>query len=59
MTRQEVELFFNPLENIEQIDGNTMAVMYSEVPRENFEGDWKELAPSQAKKTKGGQMQLF
>ena len=59
MTRQEIELFFNPLKNIEQIDGNTMTVTYSEVPQENFEGDWKELAPSQAKKSKGGQLQLF
>jgi DNA modification methylase len=59
VTRQEVELFFNPLKNIEQIDGNTMTVTYSEVPQENFEGDWKELAPSQAKKSKGGQLQLF
>ena len=59
VTRQEVELFFNPLENIEQIDGNTMAVMYAEVPQENFEGDWQELAPSRAKKTKAGQLQLF
>jgi DNA modification methylase len=59
VTRQEVELFFNPLKNIEQIDGNTMTVTYSEAPHENFEGDWKELAPSQAKKSKGGQLQLF
>jgi DNA modification methylase len=59
VTRQEVELFFNPLKNIEQIDGNTMTVTYSEVPQENFEGDWKEVAPSQAKKSKGGQLQLF
>ena len=59
VTRQEVELFFNPLENIEQIDGNTMAVMYADIPQEDFEGDWKELAPSRAKKTKAGQLQLF
>jgi hypothetical protein len=59
VTRQEVELFFNPLENIEQTDGNTMAVTYADLPRETFEGDWKELAPSPAKKTKGGQLQLF
>jgi len=59
VTRQEVELFFNPLENIEQTDGNTMAVMYADVPWENFEGDWKELVPSAAKKPKGGQLQLF
>jgi hypothetical protein len=59
VTRQEVELFFNPLEDIEQTDGNTMAVMYANVPRENFEGDWKDLAPSRTKKPKAGQLQLF
>jgi DNA modification methylase len=59
VTRQEVELFFNPLENIEQTAGNTMVVMYSDVPQENFQGDWKELTPSRAKKTKAGQLQLF
>ena len=59
MTRQEIELFINPLEDIEQIDGNTMAVTYSDVPQGNFEGDWKELAPSMTKKTKAGQLQLF
>jgi len=30
MTRQEVELFFNPLEIIKQINENTMEVIYSE-----------------------------
>ncbi len=59
MTRQEIELFFNPLEKIEQIDGNTMAVTYSDVPQENFEGDWQELTPSKIKKTKADQLQLF
>jgi hypothetical protein len=59
MTRQEIELFFNPLENIEQTAGNTMVVMYSDVPQENFQGDWQELTPSRAKKTKAGQLQLF
>jgi DNA modification methylase len=57
VTRQEVELFFNPLKNIEQIDENTMTVTYSEVPQENFEGDWNELAPPLAKKAKANQMQ--
>ena len=59
VTRQETELFFNPLASIEQIDGNTMEVMYSDIPQENFEGDWKELTPSRAKKTKAGQLQLL
>jgi DNA modification methylase len=59
MTRQEIELFFNPLESIEQDDGSMMAVKYADVPQEDFEGDWQELAPSRAKKPKEGQLQLF
>ena len=59
MTRQEIELFFNPLESIKQNDRSTMEVTYSDVPQENFEGDWRELAPSLAKKPKDGQLQLF
>ncbi len=59
ITRQETQLFFNPLETIEQIDGNTMAVTYSDVPQENFEGDWQELTPPPARKTNANQLQLF
>jgi DNA modification methylase len=59
MTRQEIELFFNPLDSIEQIDENSMAVTYTDVPQENYEGDWQELTPSRAKKPKAGQLQLF
>jgi modification methylase len=59
VTRQEVELFFNPLEKIEQTDKTTMQVTYSDVPQNNFEGDWQDLTPSRPKKSKAGQMQLF
>jgi DNA modification methylase len=59
ITRQEIELFFNPLDNIKQIDENSMAVTYSDVPPENFEGDWQELTPTRAKNPKAGQLQLF
>jgi DNA modification methylase len=59
MTRQEIELFFNPLENLEQINGSKMAVTYSDAPQENFKGDWQELTPSPAKKPQAGQLQLF
>jgi DNA modification methylase len=59
VTRQEIELFFNPLENVDQIDNTTMEVTYSDVPQTNLAGDWKELTPSRAKKTKAGQLQLF
>ena len=53
MTRQEIELFFNPLENIDQKDTATMEVTYADVPQENFEGDWQDLAVSRPKKPKG------
>ena len=59
VTRQEVELFFNPLENIEQIDKKTMEVLYTDVPQEGFEGDWKESMPTRNKKRKADQLQLF
>ena len=59
ITRQEIELFFNPLETIERIDGNAMSVTYSDVPQENFEGDWQELTPPRARKTNANQLQLF
>jgi DNA modification methylase len=59
MTRQEMELFFNSLESIDQSDNDTLDVTYSDVPLENFEGDWQDLAPSRAKKPKAGQLQLF
>ena len=32
MTRQEIELFFNPLENIKQLNGNTIEVQYADAP---------------------------
>jgi DNA modification methylase len=59
ITRQEIELFFNPLDNIKQIDKNSMAVTYSDVPPENDKGDWQDMTPTRAKKTKAGQLQLF
>ena len=59
ITRQEIELFFNPLDSIEQIDENSMAVTYSDVPPENYEGDWQDITPTRAKKPKAGQLQLF
>lgn len=45
MTRQEVELFFNPLKTVEQIDEHNMEVTYTAIPDNNFEVDPKELIP--------------
>jgi DNA modification methylase len=39
MTRQEVDLFFNPLKSVERIDDCTMEVTYTATPDNNSEGD--------------------
>jgi DNA modification methylase len=59
MTRQEVELFFNPLDSIKQLNGNTLEVQYADAPDQEFNGDWKQLMPAGPKKSKSGQLQLF
>ena len=59
MTRQEMDLFFNPLEQVAQIDNTTMEVTSSDVPGENFAGDWQDLTPARSKKQKASQLQLF
>ena len=58
MTRQEVELFFNPLDSVERIDERTMEVTYTVTPENGFKGDWKELIPPRTKKA-GNQRKLF
>ena len=58
MTRQEVDLFFNPLKSAERIDEHTMEVTYTVTPDNNFKGDWKELIPPKTKKA-GNQLSLF
>lgn len=58
MTRQEVELFFNPLKTVEQIDEHNMEVTYTAIPDNNFEVDPKELIPPRTKKG-GKQRNLF
>jgi hypothetical protein len=59
MTRQEMDLFFNPLEHIDQIDNASMEVTYSDAPGENFAGDWQDLIPPSSKKAKANQLKLF
>jgi DNA modification methylase len=58
MTRQEIELFFNPLKSAEQIDEHTMEVTYTITPEDDFQGDWNELIPPRTKKA-GKQQNLF
>ena len=59
MTRQEVELFINPLESVKKTDKNTMEVEYADAPDQEFNGDWQQLMPVASKKSKSGQLQLF
>jgi DNA modification methylase len=58
-TRQEVNLFINPLEIIKQVNENTMEVVYTDAPGMEFTGDWKQLMPSCPQKTESNQLQLF
>jgi hypothetical protein len=58
MTRQEIDLFFNPPERVERIDDQTMEVTYTVTPQNDFKGDWKELTPPRTKKA-GNQLKLF
>jgi DNA modification methylase len=58
-TRQEVNLFINPLESVKQVSKNTMEVVYADAPGKLFEGDWKQLMPSCPQKTESNQLQLF
>jgi DNA modification methylase len=59
MTRQEVELFINPLECVKQTDQNTLEVEYADAPDQEFNGDWQQLMPAASKKSNSGQLQLF
>ena len=59
MTRQEVELFFNPLESIGQLSNNTLEALYSDRPEPDFAGDWKQLMPVDQQKPKSKQLHLF
>ena len=59
MTRQEVELFFNPLESLKQTAKNTLEVMHADAPDQDFSGDWPQLMPAPAKQSTASQLQLF
>jgi DNA modification methylase len=59
VTQQEIELFFNPLESVEQVGRNILAVEYTDKPPSDVADNWKAMAPPPPKKTKAGQMQLF
>jgi len=58
MTRQEIELFFNPLKSVEQLDEHTMEVTYTITPEDDFQGDRNELIPPRTQKA-GRQQNLW
>jgi len=59
MTRQEIDLFINPLKNVKQTDKNTLEVAYADTPDPEFNGDRQQLMPVAPEKLKSGQLQLF
>ena len=59
MTRQEVDLFINPLESVKQTETNTLEVVYADTPAPEFNGNWQQLMPAASKKSKSGQLPLF
>jgi DNA modification methylase len=56
VTRQEVELFFNPLESINQLNEDTLEAMYADLPDRESGRDWEQLMQ---KKSISKQLQLF
>jgi len=58
MTRQEVELFINPLQKVERIDDCTMEVTYRPKPDTDIKSNRKELTPPIEKK-RNKQLNLF
>jgi DNA modification methylase len=59
MTRQETELFFNPLNEISQTDENSLEVDYLDLPGPEFVGDWQHLMPEDSDKSNSKQLKLF
>ena len=58
MTRQEADLFINPLEEIEKINDHTLEVTYTATPENDFRGDRKGLIPPRTAKG-DNQLKLF
>jgi len=61
ITRQEAELFINPLTRVEQTGEDALEVAYADTPDPQFNGDRQQLIPAAApkSKSKSGQLQLF
>jgi hypothetical protein len=57
ITRQEVDLFINPLDSIEKIADHNMKVVYTATPKGEFNRNLEELIPPGKKRD--GQLKLF
>ena len=59
ITKQEVELFINPLVDLKHMDDRTMIATYINVPDQDCTGDWEDLVPPESNKTSANQLTLF
>lgn len=57
MTRQEVDLYLNPLDGIEKIDDQSIKAIYTATPKGDFSGNREELIPPKIEKD--NQLKLF
>ena len=57
MTRQETELFINPLKSLKRIGPDTFEVEYDKTPDRDFNGEPAQLIPADSEKS--GQLELF
>ena len=59
ITRQEVELFINPLVDVKHMDDDRMIATYTDVPDQDCTGNWEDLVPSGSNKSAPNQLTLF
>jgi len=59
ITRQEVELFINPLVDVKHMDDHAMTATYTDIPDHDCAEDWKDLVPSGSSKSVANQLSLF
>jgi hypothetical protein len=59
MTRQEVELFFNPLESVDRLSDVTLSAIYADITAQDIAASWKQPVPSGPKPSSPKQRQLF
>jgi len=59
MTRQEVELFFNPLENVDRSSDGTLSAIYADIQMQGVAADYQQPVSSGPKASNPKQQQLF